>query len=116
LRGRLMAEAGGADAGTMLAVLAPAETITRTLAEEGLDLVLANRNAPEQTVLSGPTAVIEKAEAAFAARQVRTRRLAVAAAFHSPLVAGARGPLRDALERVPLSPGTVPAYANTTAA
>jgi acyl transferase domain-containing protein len=115
LRGRLMAAAEGGDAGAMLAVLAPLDDITRVLAEEGLDLVLANRNAPAQTVLSGPTPVIDKAEAAFAARRLMTRRLAVAAAFHSPLVAGARGPLRTALEEVAFRPGAA-VFANSTAA
>ncbi len=116
LRGQLMAERpAGSDPGTMLAVLAPLDVITRTLADARLDLVLANRNATEQTVLSGPTSAIDKAEAVFAARQVRTRRLEVAAAFHSPLVADAARPLRAALESVPLRPGGL-VLANTTAA
>ena len=56
-RGRLMAAApAGGEAGGMLAVHAPAETITQVLSEEKIDLVLANKNAPQQTVLSGPAA------------------------------------------------------------
>jgi len=113
LRGRLMA---GAGEGAMLAVLAPVDAIRQVLVEENLDLVLANRNAPQQTVLSGPVALIERAATAFAARQMRAQRLAVSGAFHSPLVAGASQPLRQALEQIALPPGRVPVYANTTAA
>src|SRR5207244_6166036 len=111
LRGRLMAaRPEGADAGTMLAVQAPQETILDVLRAEGIDLVLANKNAPQQTVLSGPTPMVERAAAAFAARQLRAQRLAVAAAFHSPLVAAAERPFRAALERVPFRPARAPVF------
>jgi acyl transferase domain-containing protein/NADP-dependent 3-hydroxy acid dehydrogenase YdfG len=114
LRGRLMADAGG-DGGTMLAVQAAPETITEVLRGEKLNLVLANKNAPQQTVLSGRIADIERAAAVFDARQVRTQRLTVSAAFHSPLVAAAAAPFRAALERIDLHPGTLPVFANSTA-
>ncbi len=114
LRGRLMADAGGLQ-GAMLAVQATEDTIREALRAENLDLVLANKNAPQQTVLSGPTAAIDRAAAAFAARQVRTQRLAVSAAFHSPLISSAAQPFRTALEGMELYPGTMPVFANSTA-
>jgi acyl transferase domain-containing protein/acyl carrier protein len=114
LRGRLMA-APADEAGAMLAVQASPEAIAEVLAAEGLDLVLANKNAPEQNVLSGPVAHIERAEKAFTRRQVAGRRLNVSAAFHSPLVSAAREPFRTALERIPFAPGRMPVYANSTA-
>jgi acyl transferase domain-containing protein/NAD(P)-dependent dehydrogenase (short-subunit alcohol dehydrogenase family) len=118
LRGALMAEVGhtGGDAGTMLAVKARQEVITRVLREEGIDLVLANKNAPEQTVLSGTRAAIDRAAEAFVRRQVSAVRLSVAAAFHSPLVSAAREPFLAALADVPMPAGQVAVYANTTAA
>ena len=115
-RGRLMATApsdGGA--GGMLAVHAPAEAIAQVLTEEKIDLILANKNAPQQTILSGPTVDIDRAAAAFAARQVRATRLSVAAAFHSPQVAGVEPAFRAALEKTEIRPGGS-VYANTTAA
>ena len=112
LRGRLMAEGRG---GAMLAVQAPLDAIRRVLDEERLDLTLANKNAPNQSALSGAVAEIEQAAAAFTARKMRTTRLAVFAAFHSPAVAGAVRPLRDALEGVPFRPGAT-VCANSTAA
>jgi acyl transferase domain-containing protein/acyl carrier protein len=117
LRGRLMAERGEADGdpGAMLAVHAPLEAIEGLIRGERLDLVVANKNAPSQSVLSGPTAEVERAAAAFAARQVRTTRLPVAAAFHSELVADAQRPFREALERVAFRPPRLPVFANSSA-
>jgi acyl transferase domain-containing protein len=115
LRGRLMADAAGTQ-GAMLAVQATLQTIRELLRAENLDLVLANKNAPNQTVLSGPTAAIDRAATAFAAQQIRAQRLAVSAAFHSPLVASAAQPFRAALESSEFPRGTMPVFANSTAA
>ncbi len=115
LRGRLMA-AGDGDKGSMLAVPAPLATVEQILAEEQLDLVIANRNAPNQAVLSGSSAEIDRAVHAFNARHLASKRLPVAAAFHSPLVADASVPFLAALDTVELREGTVPVYANSTAA
>jgi acyl transferase domain-containing protein/NAD(P)-dependent dehydrogenase (short-subunit alcohol dehydrogenase family)/acyl carrier protein len=114
LRGRLMADAAG-DGGAMLAVQTTQETIAEVLRTEKLDLVLANKNAPQQTVLSGQVVDIDRAASAFAARQVRTHRLTVSAAFHSPLIADAAEPFRAALEQVTFHPGTIPVFSNSTA-
>ncbi len=109
-----MADVGGAE-GAMLAVPATEETIREVLRAEKLDLVLANKNAPQQTVLSGPSAAIEHAASVFAARQIRAQRLTVSAAFHSPLVAAAAEPFRAALEQVEFHAGAMPVFANSTA-
>ncbi len=115
LRGRLMAGDGG-DRGGMLAVPAPLATVEMIIAEEGLDLVIANRNTPAQAVLSGKTAEIDRAAAIFAARNLPSKKLPVAAAFHSPLVADAAKPFFAALENVDFKQGNIPVYANSTAA
>ena len=114
LRGALMAGEGG-DRGAMLAVLAPIEAIEATIREEALDLVIANRNAPRQSIVSGPTAEIAQAAEAFGRSGISTRPLDVSAAFHSRFVADASGGLLEALEGVEIARGRVPVYANTTA-
>jgi acyl transferase domain-containing protein/NAD(P)-dependent dehydrogenase (short-subunit alcohol dehydrogenase family)/acyl carrier protein len=116
LRGQLMAEAGQSkgDPGAMLAVKAGESEIFRVLREEGLDLVLANKNAPLQTVLSGASETIDRAARAFSSRNIPGVRLAVAAAFHSPLVASAREPFRRGLAGCRFVPGRV-VFANSTA-
>ncbi|MCZ2340221.1 MAG: SDR family NAD(P)-dependent oxidoreductase [Bacteroidales bacterium] len=116
LRGRLMAEQRTGDPGGMLAVFAPLTEIEQVVRSEQIAVVVANKNAPMQSVLSGSIAEIQRAEAALSARGVRSVRLSVAAAFHSPLVADAAMPFRAALEDVPFPPGTIPVFANTTAA
>jgi len=114
LRGRLMGEGNG-DKGSMLAVAAPLEKVGEVLAQEKLELVIANRNAPSQAVLSGSSAEIQRAKTVFAARGLTCKELPVAAAFHSPLVADAAAPLLAALEKVELKQAQITVYANTTA-
>ncbi|WP_041974641.1 type I polyketide synthase, partial [Geobacter sp. OR-1] len=113
LRGILMA-AGEGDRGGMLAVPAPLETVERVIAEEQLDLVIANRNSPAQAVLSGKTPEIERAASAFSMRKIQSKMLPVAAAFHSPLVAGAAEPFLAALADIELHSPTIRVYANST--
>ena len=113
LRGRLMGDQDGGR-GAMLAVRAGFVEVEKIIAAESLDLVVANRNAPTQVVLSGPTAEIERAAGAFRVRQIDAQRLPVSAAFHSPLVSEAEGHLADALEEIHIGEATLPVYANST--
>ena len=87
-RGRHMAQAAAGEAGAMAAVEASAATLAPLL-DEG-DVVAANLNGPNQTVISGPWQAIEQAVAWCAERDLRARVLPVSCAFHSPQVAGAR--------------------------
>ncbi|HTY20647.1 MAG TPA: beta-ketoacyl synthase N-terminal-like domain-containing protein, partial [Geobacteraceae bacterium] len=115
LRGRLMARGSG-DRGGMLAISAPLEKVQEIISSERLDLAVANRNAPNQAVLSGVSAEIERAHSLFSSQGITSKRLAVAAAFHSPLVADAAEPFLAALDKVEFRQGDVPVYANTSAA
>ncbi len=114
LRGHLMSE-GSNDRGGMLAVRAPLDVVETILRDDRLDLTLANRNAPNQSVLSGSSAEIAKAREAFARRQIDSLKLPVAAAFHSTFVADACGPFRRSLESVAIHPTDIPVFSNTTA-
>ncbi|MBE0501598.1 MAG: acyltransferase domain-containing protein, partial [Desulfuromonadales bacterium] len=113
LRGELMA-AGKKDRGSMLAVSAPLAQIEKFLTESGLKLVLANRNTPEQGVLSGATDEIEKAAVLLGEQGIRITRLTVAAAFHSELVAEASGPFAKRLQKIKLDKPSATVFANTT--
>ncbi len=117
LRGRLMGQSGDAagESGAMLAVRAPVEELEMLLATESLDLVIANRNAPNQAVLSGRSDEVDRAAALLTARSVRNDRLPVSAAFHSPLVSAARVPFEEALADIEFRRSDVPVFANTTA-
>uniref|UniRef100_UPI00117AE33B type I polyketide synthase n=1 Tax=Henriciella aquimarina TaxID=545261 RepID=UPI00117AE33B len=113
-RAKLMSKAAASNEGAMLATQAAAETLAPIL-ENHPDVVIANDNAPTQTVLSGPVDAIEAARAAIEAAGIKTRRLPVASAFHSPIVAGAVEPFRKALDKVEFSKAAFPVFANVSA-
>ena len=92
-RGAVMREAAGTTEGAMTAVVASREQVTDLLRTTGLDIVIANDNAPDQVVLSGPTANIAECEQRLAAAGIRSTRLPVASAFHSSIVSAASTPL-----------------------
>ena len=114
LRGQLMA-AAQEDEGGMLALGAPLTQIEAALKEMSVDLVVANHNSPTQVVLSGRIPEIDRANALFASRNIRGKKLSVAAAFHSPMVARASRAFRPVLDEVEFSPSRMPVYANSTA-
>ncbi|GMU53293.1 MAG: hypothetical protein AMXMBFR33_24390 [Candidatus Xenobia bacterium] len=113
LRGQLMAGEPGQDRGTMLAVSASPEAVTRVINEQ--QVVLANLNSPGQTVLSGSREAIALAADALKKAGLSALPLNVAAAFHSPLVAQARDPFHAALSQMPWQAAAFPVYANATA-
>ena len=114
LRGRLMAAAQDVEGG-MLALGAPLTQVEAALKELSVDLVVANHNSPTQVVLSGRVPEIDRANALFASRNIRGKKLAVAAAFHSPMVATASRAFRPVLDEVEFAPSRMPVYANSTA-
>jgi [acyl-carrier-protein] S-malonyltransferase len=114
-RGRLMHEAArAAGEGGMLAVLGdergPVEGIARRLG-----LTIANDNAPSQVVLSGPSRALDEAAAELSERGLRTRRLAVQGAFHSPAMDPVVKPFRELLEDVEVREPRVPVLSGVSA-
>ncbi|AGZ46207.1 type I polyketide synthase [Actinoplanes friuliensis] len=109
--------AAGDDPGTMAAVSGTAEEIRAALTAAGLDgeVVLANHNAPTQVVISGPTAAIGRAIPALKEAGLRARGIPVAAAFHSPVVAGGSATFAGVLADRPIGTPDVPVWSNTTA-
>ncbi|WP_051836754.1 type I polyketide synthase [Streptomyces sp. NRRL WC-3742] len=92
-RARLMSElpSGGA----MVAVFAGQDQVAEAIRAHSDALAIAAVNGPEHTVVSGAEGPLEEVAAAFAAAGVRTRRLTVSHAFHSPLL----DPVLDAFQR-----------------
>lgn len=97
-RGQAMQDAAEADPGGMLAVLGECDG-TAMLASS-LGLTVANDNAPDQIVLSGPADAIGDARRKFKEAGVRTVRLPVTGAFHSPAMVAAQPGFREALSRI----------------
>ncbi|MFH2218061.1 MAG: SDR family oxidoreductase [Pseudomonadota bacterium] len=117
-RGRCMAQAGrnsARDAGTMLAVNAPLDELAALTAAVGSGVVLANRNTPNQGVLSGTLEAIDRVDQVCRQKGFRTVRLPVSAAFHSDLVADAQKPFAESLRDIVILPTDIPVFSNTTA-
>ena len=116
-RGLLMFEQGVARPGAMAAILG---TLTVSIddlcatasAEAGL-VVPANYNSPEQTVISGEVAGVERAMTlAKEAGAKRCLPLPVSGAFHSPLMAPAAEGLAAVLNAVEMRNADIPVYVN----
>ncbi|MEO8057467.1 MAG: beta-ketoacyl synthase N-terminal-like domain-containing protein [Burkholderiales bacterium] len=73
-------------AGAMTTVFASAEEVQAVLDADGQHASIAAYNGPEQVVISGPQAVVERIGALFETRGVRVSRLRVAYASHSALM------------------------------
>lgn len=117
VRGRAMQEAGEARPGTMSALLGvDAEQAAAICdATRGDDVLLvANENSPQQVVISGSVAAVERAEAVAAERRIRAVRLKVAGAFHSPLMGPAVTPLVQAIGRAEIWAPRIPVASNVT--
>jgi acyl transferase domain-containing protein/7-keto-8-aminopelargonate synthetase-like enzyme len=100
-RGQFMNDLGLADPGAMLAVMAPRRDVeARVGSLEGV--VVANDNHPTQVVLSGTTPGIERAKALLDAASLKSTRLDVSHAFHSPLMGGVNERMRAVVAALPL--------------
>ena len=118
-RGELMHEAGERRPGAMAALLGelrePVESVCQRATAEAGEVVPANYNSAEQTVVSGEIAGVERAmELAKDAGAKRALRLNVGGAFHSPLMQGSAPGLRDALAASSLQDPRFPVYSNVT--
>ncbi|RLK58680.1 type I polyketide synthase [Actinokineospora cianjurensis] len=105
--------AAGDDPGAMAAVRADADRVAGLLGDT--DVVVANHNAPEQVVLSGPTDQVLAAVDRLRAAGVSAKRVPVACAFHSAVVAPAAQLFATALAAEDIRPPRLPVYANRTA-
>lgn len=116
-RARVILEAAGDDPGAMAAVAAGAEQVEAVLAAAGLSgaVVPANRNAPKQLVISGPSDAVDRALIELRAAGIGAKRIPVACAFHSPVVAEAVDAFAEILDGLEVRAPDVAVYANRTA-
>ena len=112
-RGELMASVSGARDHGMLAVLGASEEQVMRLVREH-EVVLANENAPGQTVLAGPTDPLHGAASDARKQGVRAILLDVAGAFHSPAMSVAVEPFRAELDAVEFASPAVPVISGST--
>jgi [acyl-carrier-protein] S-malonyltransferase len=121
-RGRYMQEAVPAGEGAMAAILGMASEVViavcaKAAEETGAVVSAANLNSPEQTVISGAVAGVEKA--AGLAKEAGAKKavmLAVSAPFHCALMQPAQDRLAEDLRQLSFSVPSVPVVTNIDAA
>jgi len=109
----MVAAAPDGDPGGMVAVAAPRERIDEVLHD--VDVVVANDNHPTQIVVAGTTPAVEEALGRLKDAGITAKRLPVACAFHSPVVAGAADTLARYLDAVEVTEPVIPVFSNLTA-
>ena len=102
IRGRLMQ---AQPTGKMLAVRAPASQVESLLPE---GIAVAAINAPELTVVSGPTDLVDELVAMLTTQGIPSSPLVTSHAFHSSMMTPVRRPLVEAAAAVPCKPATLP--------
>src|SRR6185312_9990208 len=83
---------------------------------EGTGAVIANFNSAKQCVISGSQEAIAASLERCSAAKIGAKKIPVACAFHSPIVAGAHRALADKLDEIEIYEPIVPVWSNTTAA
>lgn len=121
LRGRFMQESVAPGAGKMCAILGMdvegVYGICQAVSTGESMVVPANINSPEQIVISGHAAAVEKAaELARGRGAKRVIPLQVSAPSHSPLMAEAAGRLMEELEKIDFKAAGTPVLTNVEAA
>lgn len=115
-RGRFIVDAAkeaGTELGTMAAIQAAREEVEKEIA--GIDdVVIANHNAPQQTIISGSTAAVKEALAKMTQADMTVSEIPVAAAFHSRFVEPAQAALAGLIRKTVWRDCQIPVYANTT--
>lgn len=124
LRGEAMQDAAQMSESGMVALIGADEAQAMALCEEALHdpenkgeevLVPANFNCPGQVVVSGSLKACERAEAVADKMGINSKQLAVAGAFHSPLMMPAADRLAEALDKTDWQLPGVPVMSNVTA-
>lgn len=117
-RARAMAEAAAATPGAMCALMGTDDESVGALIEDashGAVLVAANYNAPGQIVVSGERDAVVRAAEAWRGPGRRASMLAVAGAFHSPLMQPAADALASFLEGMRFDEPRIPLICNVDA-
>lgn len=117
-RGEAMQAAADATPSAMLSVLGPEVPRVEELcaaAREGGTLQVANLLCPGNTVVSGDREGCERLERLAEEAGARTVRLAVAGAFHTPLMKPADEQLAGILSEIEIHPPRLPVWSNVDA-
>jgi [acyl-carrier-protein] S-malonyltransferase len=114
-RGRLMAEVQAVTPGAMAAIIGLSVGDVERLCAEAGAVEVANLNSPQQIVVSGEVAAVERAvELASSAGARQAMRLPVGAAFHSRMMETVQRELAQAMESLSWRDPAVPMVSNAS--
>lgn len=114
MRGQVCADIAADSPGGMAAVQANASDTDAILKELGLQVYLANMNAPDQTIIAGSEADIDKAVTAISNKGLRAKRIPVSAPFHTPLLEAGSHAMAEHFANASFQRPKIPVYSNTT--
>ena len=100
--------------GAMISVFADEETVKSNLASCRGAVGIAAVNSPQQTVVSGEETVVQDMAEAMAAKGVKSVRLRVSQAFHSPLMEPIIDDFAAAARQVRFNPPSIPIVSNVS--
>ncbi len=100
--------------GMMLSTTAPPDMVERLAASIWGTLCVANHNAPDQIVVGGQREAVLELESRLASEGFEQQVLPVPHPFHTPLMAEAQEPLRQALEGERILPPRIPLLSSVT--
>jgi len=120
LRGKLMADAGIGQNGSMAAILKLDESTVSELVEEtrretGRDILIANYNTPRQLVVSGDDTAVDAVVKKAAEKKGRGVLLPVSGAFHTPMMQEAADELAAYMDKKYWKTAGFPVFFNSTA-
>ncbi|WP_418124492.1 SDR family NAD(P)-dependent oxidoreductase [Chryseobacterium sp. PTM-20240506] len=104
----------GGDPGTMVAVSITKERLLPIL-EKTEGCYPVNYNAPSQCVVAGSTNAINNLMTILKQEGISAKKLEVACAFHSPVVAKSKDLYTTVLNDIPFEEMQIPVWSNTTA-
>lgn len=113
-RGRLMSALPLG--GQMAAVFAEEQLVSEVIAPYITQLSIAAVNAPDEIVISGVGEAVEAAISEFTQRGIKTRRLTVSHAFHSPLMEPMLKAFQDVVSKAKLNKPRIKIISNLTGA
>ena len=113
-RGAILKSTNGKKTGSMAAVSADGNEVRRLIANLK-DVTLANLNSPKQCIISGEISALNQARGLLDEKKLKSKPIAVSAAFHSPLMEPALKQLSKALLDLHFERPRIPVYSNTLA-
>lgn len=110
----ILASVEGDDPGAMIAVSATKENLLPILAQFK-NCYPVNYNAPNQCVVAGSSESINELIEFLKKEHISAKKLEVACAFHSPLLAKSKDLYGAVLNEIPFKEMQIPVWSNTTA-